>query len=228
MWSLQCNKSFLCSNYSGKVQQLLHLHENIEVQLQTLYQFFTELDARLLQVSFDFTEGEMCLMYGMQSPRTELAHFWWDEEKRSKLLTHLKQMEEGMMVFQILSDSGREQATLETLQMAAATGLEGNPLDTIPLLVDDHGRTGIRVIQRILKRITAATTDQGITVHLKIQRILQVNHKIPLSSLLEWNNGGKTLIDYLTDLTSYGNLDEMMENDIVQIALTQFTHEAKN
>ncbi|KAF9486879.1 hypothetical protein BDN71DRAFT_1514521, partial [Pleurotus eryngii] len=56
----------------------------------------------------------------------------------------------------------------------------------------------------------------------------QVNHKIPLSSLPEWNGEGKTLIDYLTDLTSYSDLDEMMKSDIAQIAPTRFTLAAKD
>ncbi|KAF9490561.1 hypothetical protein BDN71DRAFT_1434638 [Pleurotus eryngii] len=72
------------------VQRLLHSHENIEAQLRTLYHFFTEPDARLSQISFDSTEGELHLVYGTQSPRTELAHFWRNEEKRNKLPSHLK------------------------------------------------------------------------------------------------------------------------------------------
>ncbi|KAF9488514.1 hypothetical protein BDN71DRAFT_1357488, partial [Pleurotus eryngii] len=56
----------------------------------------------------------------------------------------------------------------------------------------------------------------------------QVNHKIPLSSLPKWNGEGKTLIDYLTDLTLYSDLDEMMKSDIAQIVLTRFTYTAKD
>ncbi|KDQ27178.1 hypothetical protein PLEOSDRAFT_1043442, partial [Pleurotus ostreatus PC15] len=56
----------------------------------------------------------------------------------------------------------------------------------------------------------------------------QINHKIPLSSLPEWNGKGKTLIHYLTDLTSYSDLDELMKSDIAQVAPTRFTHAAKD
>ncbi|KAF9493803.1 hypothetical protein BDN71DRAFT_1432267 [Pleurotus eryngii] len=72
------------------VQRLLHSHENIEAQLRTLYHFFTEPDARLSQISFNSTEGELRLVYSTRSPRTELAHFWHEEEKCNKLPTHLK------------------------------------------------------------------------------------------------------------------------------------------
>ncbi|KAF9488515.1 hypothetical protein BDN71DRAFT_1357014, partial [Pleurotus eryngii] len=41
------------------VQRLLRSYENIEAQLHTLYCFFTEPDARLSQISFDSTEGEL-------------------------------------------------------------------------------------------------------------------------------------------------------------------------
>ncbi|KAJ8691350.1 hypothetical protein PTI98_010933 [Pleurotus ostreatus] len=56
----------------------------------------------------------------------------------------------------------------------------------------------------------------------------QVNHKIPLSSLPEWNGDGRTLIDYLTDLATFSDLGELMEADIAQIASSRFTDAAKD
>ncbi|KDQ28328.1 hypothetical protein PLEOSDRAFT_1104993 [Pleurotus ostreatus PC15] len=56
----------------------------------------------------------------------------------------------------------------------------------------------------------------------------QVNHKIPMTALPEWNGEGRTLIDYLTDLASYSELGEMMEADIAQIAPSRFTAAAKD
>ncbi|KAF9491492.1 hypothetical protein BDN71DRAFT_1579448 [Pleurotus eryngii] len=292
------------------VQRLICSRENIEAQLRTLYRFFTEPEARLSQISFDSTEGELCSVYGTRSPRTELAHFWRDEEKCNELPVHLKEhadrlaaslladgysvpsyhlnptpnatylrtpsavyrdsrpLELGLgghchdpgpelglflLIFQTTIEQGllaqlRDQDVLllrteetitihlthlEHLRKLAAQGSprmmeatdqeEGMTAGQIGREVDGHKVARILKILATWETTEVAIIAPGVEVLLEDQTTL-----IPLSSLPEWNGEGKTLIDYLTDLTSYSDLDEMMKSDIAQIAPTRFTLAAKD
>ncbi|KAF9497355.1 hypothetical protein BDN71DRAFT_1429539 [Pleurotus eryngii] len=102
-----------------------------------------------------------------------------------------------------------------------ATGLEGTPLGRINYKVDGLEGMGIQT------NLTITEGDPDRLDHRCCSppppEHWQVNHKIPLSSLPEWNGEGKTLINYLTDLMSYSDLDKLMKSDIAQIAPTWFT-----